>query len=307
MYFARVSLLPRLLVLAALFAVSTASGAIASRPPERDGAAPPLIPDSLRGRSGQLRAAVLLPTFADSDARAAKQGAADHQAQLPAVWALADSGSGGLFHFIELIPFAEKQDGRVGAYAVGRFPGERRNTRHREWGVPQGFIALTPEMLSLPVSTHLVLGDFASLRDQRDVWPRALVLDLRLVDKLELILAALRDSGHVAPRFKVLSGFRTPSVTLRNARTASAPDSRHQYGDAADIIVDANGDGRMDDLNRDGRVDLNDARYLVRVVLAVEAAHPDLVGGIGVYRATGAAGPFVHVDARGERARWGVQ
>jgi len=280
---------------------------MASRPAKRVAPSEPSVPDSLRGRSGQLRAAVLLPAASDSEATDLGSDADPRQPRMPALWSMADSGTGGLFHFIELIPFAEKQDGRVGAYAVGRFPGERRNSRHREWGVPQGFIALTPEMLSLPVSSHLTLGDFASLRDQRDVWPRALVLDLRLVDKLELILAALRDSGHVAPRLKVLSGFRTPSVTLRNARTASAPDSRHQYGDAADVIVDANGDGRMDDLNRDGRVDLNDARNLVRIVLAVEAAYPDLIGGIGVYRATGAAGPFVHVDARGERARWGVQ
>lgn len=302
MYLAPVRFLSRLLAIAILLAVSTVSGAFAERPFERQFAGVPGLPDSLRGRSGQLRAAVVLPP--DS----ADSGVADlTSGRVPAVWSLADSSSGGLFHFIELIPFSEKADGRVGAYAVGRFPGERRNTRHREWGVPMGFISLTQEMLTLPVSTHLTLGDFASLRDQRDVWPRALVLDLRLVDKLELMLGALRDSGFAAPRFKVLSGFRTPTVTLRNARTARAPDSRHQYGDAADIIVDANGDGRMDDLNRDGRVDLNDARYLVRVVLAVEAAHPDLVGGIGVYRATGAAGPFVHVDARGERARWGLQ
>lgn len=222
--------------------------------------------------------------------------------RVPALWPVADEAVGGLFHFIELIPFSEKRDGRVGAYTVGRFPGERPNTRHPQWGVPRGFISLTPELLSLPVSTHLTLGDFASLSDQQGVWPRALVLDLRLVDKMELILAALRDSGFVNPRYKVLSGFRTPNVTLRNARTAQAPDSRHQYGDAADFIIDSDGDGRMDDLNRDGKVDINDARYLVRVILDIEAEHPDLVGGIGIYR-----GPFLHVDTRGERARWGLQ
>lgn len=294
----------RLAALLAVLSLGTASGLVAARSPVPPEVAAPAVPDSLRGRSGQLRAAVLLPP--DSEATLS-DGSARPTIRVPAVWSIADSVNGELFHFIELVPFAEKQDGRVGAYTVGRFPGERRNTRHPDWGVPEGFISLTPEMLTLPVSTHLTLGDFASLRDQRDVWPRALVLDLRLVDKLELILTALRDSGVPDPRFKVLSGFRTPSVTLRNARTAQAPDSRHQYGDAADIIVDADGDGRMDDLTRDGRVDLNDARYLVRIVLAVEAAYPELIGGIGVYRGTGAAGPFVHVDARGERARWGLQ
>ena len=262
----------------------------------------PTIPDSLRGRSGQLRVALVpLPESATVSASPAVRAARG-----PAIWSVADRESGGLFHFIELLPFSEKRDGRVGAYTVGRFPGERRGTRHPQWGLPSGFVSVTPELLSLAISTHLTLGDFVSLRDQRDVWPRPLVLDLRLVDKLELVLAALRDAGHRDPRFHVMSGFRTPSVTMRNARTAQAPDSRHQYGDAADVIVDADGDGRMDDLTKDGRVDVADARYLVRIVLAVEEAHPDLVGGIGLYRGGGRSGPFVHIDARGERARWGL-
>ena len=37
---------------------------------------------------------------------------------------------------------------------------------------------------------------------------------------------------------------------------------------------------------------------------AVEKAHPNLIGGIGVYRATGAHRGFVHIDTRGYRARW---
>ena len=76
------------------------------------------------------------------------------------------------------------------------------------------------------------------------------------------------------------------------------------YGDAADIFVDADGDGKMDDLTGDGRVTLADARWLAGVAERVEATHPSLTGGIGIYRANGAHGPFVHVDVRGNRARW---
>jgi hypothetical protein len=36
----------------------------------------------------------------------------------------------------------------------------------------------------------------------------------------------------------------------------------------------------------------------------VEEKYPELVGGCGVYIATSAHGPFVHIDARGYRARW---
>ncbi len=259
-------------------------GGSAARTHALPSGAEPTVADSLRGRSGHLRVAIL-PTPEDT-------------ATLRSV---ADSVTGSVFHYIAMVPFAQKQNGRVGAFNVGRYPAERRLLSPL-YRVPQGFIEVTPEMLSLAVSTHFTLEQFVSARDQRDVWPKAMVLDLRLVDKLELVIMALQDSGFVSPKLKLLSAFRTPSTTMRNARTAQAPNSRHQYGDAADFIVDANEDGRMDDLNRDGRVDLADARYLVRVILAVEAEHPELVGGIGVYR-----GPFVHVDSRGERARWGLQ
>jgi hypothetical protein len=60
----------------------------------------------------------------------------------------------------------------------------------------------------------------------------------------------------------------------------------------------------MDDLNRDGRVDTRDARFLASIVDRIEHEHPDLVGGIGIYPATSAHGPFVHVDVRGVKARW---
>ena len=38
---------------------------------------------------------------------------------------------------------------------------------------------------------------------------------------------------------------------------------RHQFGDAADVFVDNDGNGRMDDLNRDKRVDSRDARVIM--------------------------------------------
>jgi hypothetical protein len=43
---------------------------------------------------------------------------------------------------------------------------------------------------------------------------------------------------------------------------------------------------------------------MLRAVERVEQKYPDLVGGAGVYRATGEHGPFIHIDVRGSRARW---
>jgi hypothetical protein len=60
----------------------------------------------------------------------------------------------------------------------------------------------------------------------------------------------------------------------------------------------------MDDLDGDGRVNVADARYLLALAERVEARHPDLVGGLSAYRATGVHGPFLHVDVRGQSVRW---
>ncbi len=89
------------------------------------------------------------------------------------------------------------------------------------------------------------------------------------------------------------------------AATGRASDSRHQYGDAADVDLRGEKDW-MPDLDGDGNVTVADARVIARAAERVEAKYPSLVGGIGVYPATSAHGPFVHIDVRGSRARWGA-
>jgi uncharacterized protein YcbK (DUF882 family) len=102
-----------------------------------------------------------------------------------------------------------------------------------------------------------------------------------------------------------MSGFRTPQYNAGGGDPRGRAElSRHMYGDAADIFIDSDGDGRMDDLNHDHRVDVRDARVVEGAVDRVEREHPALVGGCGVYVATAGHGPFTHVDTRGYRARW---
>jgi hypothetical protein len=61
----------------------------------------------------------------------------------------------------------------------------------------------------------------------------------------------------------------------------------------------------MDDLDGDGRSGTGDARVLAALVDEVVAVHDHVQpGGLATYRANSAHGPFVHVDARGHRARW---
>jgi hypothetical protein len=133
------------------------------------------------------------------------------------------------------------------------------------------------------------------------------VLREALLDKLELVLADLELHGVSTAHVELLSGFRTPSYNFAlGDASGRARESRHQYGDAADLIIDADGDGRMDDINHDGRVDVADVRVIEAAVDRVERAHPELAGGLGLYREMGPSGPFAHIDVRGTRARWGT-
>jgi hypothetical protein len=263
------------------------------------------ISDSLRGRSGLLRARIVQPAVESLPGVEPVAALFGTQAVTrPAVWVVRDSSSRKPFHFITLRPFEEKRDGRVGVYRVGRWPSEGRDVRNAAYRPPAGFIEVTEENRDLQISAHFRLRDFLD-RSQPDVWPKPLVLDERLIDKLELLATALQDSGYAGHAIRVISGFRTPQSNARGSRSGQSPESRHQYGDAADIIIDADGDGQMDDLNGDGRVDMKDAEILMRMIDAVEGRHPELIGGAGLYRAVGKSGPFVHVDARGTRVRWG--
>lgn len=263
------------------------------------------VADSLRGRSGRLRFRIIRPEAAPMEEleTLARVFGADALAK-PGILAVRDSLSADTFHFASLVPFGEKHDGRVGVYRVGRWPAEVRRPRSDAYRLPQGFIEVREEDQAVHVSTHFTLGQFLT-KDQREVWPKMLLLDESLVDKLELVVSELRLAGIRAEGLSVLSGFRSPQYNSRGNVAGRATDSRHTYGDAADVYVDVNGDGRMDDLNKDRRIDMRDAIYLSKLVEKVERKYPELVGGLGVYRATGAHGPFVHIDARGERARWG--
>ena len=224
--------------------------------------------------------------------------------QRPGLYALQDTTRVEPFTFIALRPFSDKQNGRVGGYRIGFWPQER-GRGSEAYDNPDGFIEVTPENQDTRISEHFRLRDFLT-HDQRDVWPKYLVLQRRLVDKLELVINELQAHGVSVSQYPVMSGFRTPWYNREGGRTGGRAElSRHMYGDAADVFVDNNGDGRMDDLNHDGRVDSRDARVLQKAVERVDLLHPELVGGVGVYRANRAHGPFAHVDVRGWRARWG--
>ena len=264
--------------------------------------------DSLSGKSGKLRARFVRPVAATGtlEVPVLTRLFGDTAESHAGVYTVADSARPASFAFITLRPFSDKVAGRIGRYRIGFWPNERRGGGMGRYDLPAGFIEVTPENVDTYVSEHFRLRDFLT-KDQTDVWPKYLVLDERLIDKLELVIVELQAMGVNAQRLAVMSGFRTPQYNIKGvgAKGGRASDSRHQYGDVADVFVDNDNDGWMDDLNGDRRVDYRDAQVLLRAAERVEQAHPELIGGAGVYKSTKAHGPFTHIDVRGSRARWG--
>jgi uncharacterized protein YcbK (DUF882 family) len=264
----------------------------------------PLPPPDVFGSSGKLRAFIGTPAFfAENPALQPLLSGVSLDA--PGVHSLGlRAPDGDSLVVVSLESFDAVQGARLNGYRIGHWPTSGLAARDPRYALPSGFIPVTQENNSTAVSKRFRLRDFLT-HDQKDVWPKVLVLRPTLLDKLELIGDELERRG-LPSRLHVMSGFRTPQYNEQGvgAKGGRASQSRHMYGDAADVFVDANEDGMMDDLDGDGRVTVRDARVLFSVAESVEADHPDLVGGLSAYPATSAHGPFVHVDTRGKRARW---
>ena len=192
-----------------------------------------------------------------------------------------------------LVPFEEKERGYIRGYRIGTYLAERVRGKTPP---PEGFLEIMSADVEIPITRHLKVGDFLN-HDQIGKWPSYSAINPKLLDKLELVIAEIaRWHGEKAVadiEIDVHSGFRSPERNRRVRRAAS--DSQHQYGDAADVAIDANGDGKITAI---------DTRMVGLAVEIVELKHPDLVGGLGIYTSGHASTNYVHIDVRGKRARW---
>jgi uncharacterized protein YcbK (DUF882 family) len=216
------------------------------------------------------------------------------------VWVL-ESGTGSVVTVITHVPAARRRNGILNGYRIGTYPTEG-SLRADAYAPPIAFIEVTPANRDMRISDHLTLGQFLT-KDQFEVWPKYVALDLRLIDKLELVIDELGAMGIRAENIHVMSGFRTPLYNGPGGDGRAAL-SRHMWGDAADVWIDNDRDGDMDDLNGDGRVDLNDAAVVMRAVDRVERRYPELIGGAGTYPTAPTHPPYIHIDARGNHSRW---
>lgn len=212
-------------------------------------------------------------------------------------YALRVAGPVGAIH-VNVFVMAPRSAMR-GEYLNGYRIGTYRRTPTQ--APPPGFVQVSAADEDILLSPHFTVGQFLCKQEGA---PRYLALSSPLVMKLEAVLERVVAAGYDARTLHVMSGYRTPWYNRAIGNTTTL--SRHLWGDAADIFVDADGDGYMDDLNGDGRRDVQDARLLFSLVEQVERAGRPWIrlGGLSAYRKNQVRGPFLHVDARGRPARW---
>lgn len=204
------------------------------------------------------------------------------------------------FAVFVMVPAIEIRSGVLNGFQIGAYPATPLKGNPL-YIAPKAFIEVTKENEDTKVSPNFRIKEF--LTKQKGGHPKYLVLDERLLYLLEAIGAHLEPQGWDAGDLYVMSGYRTPYY---NKLLDDTKYSLHQWGRAADIFLDKDGNGVMDDFNKDKVVTKEDAVALANV-LETLAKTPELssfIGGLGIYGSTASHGPFVHVDTRPSKARW---
>ena len=199
-----------------------------------------------------------------------------------------------------MVPY-DLDDEELRGYRIGQY---RRELYRGDsaYVPPTGFIEVTRQNEDVLVSPHFTLGQF--LCKQESGYPKFVLLREQLILKLEMLLREINERGIEAPTLHVMSAYRTP---FYNRLIGNDTDySRHLYGGAADVFVDANDDTYMDDVNGDGEVTREDAEFLAAIIEEQTSAkwYAPFVGGLGIYSPAAHRGPFIHVDVRGTAVRW---
>jgi hypothetical protein len=223
----------------------------------------------------------------------------------PGTYTLKMDGPGGKdtvnLHAFVLVPFKKVKNGWLNGYRIGEYPPPMNG--NPLYLPPAGFVEVTDDNERTKVSPHFELKQFICKEDTTDKYPKYVVLQERLLLKLEAVLERVNALGFKTDTLHVMSAYRTPYY---NHAIGDVRYSMHQFGGAADIFVDPDNKGRMVDLNRDGVIDLGDAKFLYDEIdrMLATAQYQKFQGGLGFYRATSAHPPFVHLDVRGTKARW---
>lgn len=181
-------------------------------------------------------------------------------------------------------------------YQIGLYPAPYKG--YPQYGAPNGFIEIFEKDLTRQLTPHVQVKNV--ICKQVSGFPKYLYVNNDGLMMLEDLLSFVQNEGIKVSKFAFISGYRTPHY---NRSIGNGKHSRHQYGDAFDLYVDEDGDGRMDDLNGDGKLTIADVDVLYKVFEKFQK-QSRYNGGIGRYKPASHHGGFVHIDNRGFTARW---
>lgn len=216
--------------------------------------------------------------------------------------------------FFVQYPFDREGVGAIDNYPIGIYPNEESSgvpssvqSHLAAYTPPEHFVRIGKDERDIRISPHFKLGEFRSPYNEND--PTFVAISPRLITRLEALREALTTSKLPEPRLVILRAYISPNEKnmLERKKLSLSEFTRHLYGDAVAIIVDADADGRMDDLNGDGAINVKDADALARSVEET-ARSCRIFGGVGTY--AGATDPllpdtpFVTFDCRGWAVRY---
>ncbi|MBW3630436.1 MAG: hypothetical protein KY464_14215, partial [Gemmatimonadetes bacterium] len=197
--------------------------------------------DELRGESGAIKAVILQPgdtalplpdslpsdvqvAFAPIDADSTTPPLPTLPAR-PGVWSLLVESDGTVKPVpntvvITEIPMSAKRNGKIGRFNIGNWPYENgRKPRSPIYTTPRGMIEVTPENKETYLTEHIQLKDFIT-KGQESIWPKYVVVQPKVLDKIELVLKELEEMGHPVENIFAVSGFRTPWYNARGGNTS---------------------------------------------------------------------------------------
>jgi hypothetical protein len=187
------------------------------------------------------------------------------------------------------VPFSQLDSGYLAhAGIVGKW---RKELARKTWYAVEGEQGLLFVVARMRIQDFMAHDPFAKSLDVavQEADQTYFSIDKRVLHKLLDLLIWMQAQGYDTEQVRINYGFRHPSL---NVRAGGAPKSRHQWGEAIDLLIG--------DIDRNGVMDAEDKQPLLEIL---ETKIIGNEGGVGRYPGS----QVIHIDVRGTKARWDHQ
>ncbi len=211
-------------------------------------------------------------------------------------WVPSTAGDELRLNAFVMVPIQQVRKGYLNGYRIGKYPPAPAG-KGATYTSPRGLVEVRPEDREVWLSPHFQLQQFLCKQDGG--YPKYLLFETALLDKLEQVLERVNAQGRECDTLTLLSGYRTPYY---NRLLGNPPYSSHILGRAADVFIDRTG------ANAPPKGELGETRAIYAIVERMDEQEGTsaVAGGLGLYLENERHGPFIHIDVRGHRARWGA-